>query len=209
MNWWDRKILAVFLTLSHQSTDNRRWLSAQKRRSATSKQNLWTPTMPSFWRPSFRHCWHTASNWWCRVRGNNRSGRSTHKWWQMPDHLRPTLWSGKRCRTHHGLPWASKCWKTENLRLMSFNTIMRLWKLSPGRWVITYAEQRQGCHGDGVNPATQHNINGSINFDSLVQVNCVRDGKPPFQCYNRQGEHRQMAGKDCEEAGHLATRAWN
>ena len=73
--------------------------------------------------------------------------------------------------------------------------------------IAAYSHQREQSEQEAANPAPQHDDVGVPEADLAVQVHCKGDGIPALQGDDRQGVHRQLAGKDSEEASRVAARA--
>lgn len=76
---------------------------------------------------------------------------------------------------------------------------------SPCFGVTRYAEERQNCHTDSIEPSEYHNLAGQVETQSFIEVYGVGDGVPPFQCYNSQRYNRQFWPEHCQKPGHLTT----
>lgn len=81
---------------------------------------------------------------------------------------------------------------------------MITWHL-PCLGVATDSHERKQSHGDGVDPAQDHDPDSSAETESTVQVDGIGNGVPSLDRDHGQGEDGQFTGQDCKEAGDTAS----
>lgn len=84
---------------------------------------------------------------------------------------------------------------------------MSFFRYKPRRRIIADAEQRHRSHANRVNPATNHDPDGVLKLQPLVQIYRVSNREPPLNGDYGEGENGQVTGEDGEKAGSFAAHA--